>query len=47
MVEGLLLSLLVAGGLFELVLVSLMVTVGLCKSECRSVDVSDVGVGGW
>ena len=31
---------LVFGGLlFELVLVSLMVSVGLCKSECRSVDV--------
>ena len=27
------------GVLFELVLVSLMVSVGLCKSECRSVDV--------
>ena len=26
--------------LFELVLVSLMVSVGLCKSECGSVDVS-------
>ena len=36
-----------AGVLFELVLVSLMVSVGLCKSECRSVDVRWRGQLSW